>query len=100
MNEYRKAFRIIWNIISILILLSIVIIIFVPQPFILKSLPVCEWQRVYDKPCYFCGMGRALTSLAHGHIYKAISFNWLSIPFVILLLANEIIWVLNRRKKS
>lgn len=98
-NEYGKAFRIIWDVISISIMLGIIFLLFIPQTIFLKLLPICEWQKTTHQACFFCGMGRALTSIAHGQLNIAVKFNLFSIPFSLLLVWNEMLWLLSIKKR-
>jgi hypothetical protein len=99
-NEYQKAFRIIWHVVSILIFLGFLLFIFVPQSIILKILPICVYQQTSQQSCLLCGMGRALILMTRGHLSDAASFNQFSIPFVLVLLWNEILWFLYIIKKK
>jgi hypothetical protein len=96
MNEYGKAFQIIWDIISILIIIGMLVMLFIPRSLILSNLPVCQSQSILHKPCFMCGMSRSLIQIAHGHFREASTLNQWSFPFSLLLLWNEVLWLLKK----
>jgi hypothetical protein len=99
-NEYRKAFLIVWNIVSIVILFGFLCLILLPQSFILKTLPICVYQQANQQACFLCGMGRALILIARGYFSAAMGMNHLSLPFVMLLVWNEILWLLYLKRSD
>lgn len=53
-----------------------------------KRLPVhTSCGAITGLPCIFCGMTRALHALLNGNFTEAIYFNWLAIPFLIVIVS-------------
>src|SRR4051812_39505015 len=49
---------------------------------------LCLWSRLVGRPCLACGTTRALCCLAHGDLYRALTYNR-----NVLLLAPALLWI-------
>ncbi|HXG01259.1 MAG TPA: hypothetical protein VNL69_10735, partial [Bacteroidota bacterium] len=59
MKEFTTAFRIVWYIISVGLLLLLAAPFLVPEKTLLSSTPVCRWKALYNRECALCGMSTA-----------------------------------------
>ena len=66
--EYRSR-------ISIAALVSIVLLVFVPEQAWASMPSVCLFRNLFHVECLGCGMTRALAAAAHGNFSVAIAFN-------------------------
>ena len=88
--ELKKAFFIVWLVLSVIILLTLATpFLFSPET-INRFKPKCEWKEKYNKECPFCGMTRSFILISEGKISKADRTNKFSIYLYTLFIINEI----------
>ena len=61
---------------------------------VLSSKITCPFKIIFQIPCPFCGMTRAIDSLLKLHIKESINYNILLIPLLISILIIDIIYII------
>lgn len=87
--EIKKAFIIVWFIISFVIFLMLLFPFILPNNTILSIVPTCEWKIKYHKDCSLCGMTTAFILLSEGHIKAALTYNKGCLFLYMLFIINE-----------
>jgi hypothetical protein len=64
-----------------------------PTAWIESGPPLCVSRLLFDVECWGCGTTRALSSLLHGELGRALSFHRASPLVALLLLAAIVRWV-------
>ena len=87
--EWRKAFRIVWFVLSA-IMLGALIAPWAFTPAQLASvIPPCEWKARYHRECLLCGMTTAFFRISQGEFAEAMRANRGSVPLYFVLACNE-----------
>lgn len=92
-TELKRAFRIVWIIISSALILVLLSPFALPRETLLQSVPTCEWKAKYNRECILCGMSTAFILLSEGRVSEARETNDASLPLYSLMCLNEIVLV-------
>jgi len=90
--------KIVWYIISSLIILLLLALLFLNNYTFLYLSPKCTSILLYNKPCFLCGTTRAFIEIKNLNFNKAYFYNALSIPLFILFLINSYLYILSLKK--
>ena len=93
-----KEVKIVWYIISSLIILLLIVTFCFSNSTLLKISPRCTSILLYNKPCFLCGTTRAFIEIKLLNFKKAYLYNSLSIPIFFLLLINSYLYILSFKK--
>ena len=88
--ECKQAFRIVWLVVSLLILGALAAPFALGRERVSRLVPVCEWKRQYGRECPFCGMTSSFLDISEGHFGDASHANRAGIPLYFLFVSNEI----------
>ena len=88
--ECKQAVRIVWLVISLLILGALAAPFALGRDRVARLVPVCEWKSKYGRECAFCGMTTSFLDISEGHFGDATHANRASIPLYFLFVLNEI----------
>jgi hypothetical protein len=82
------------SLISIAAVLVIAVFAAIPQTTWSSLPPVCAFRNLLGVECFGCGMTRALSAAAHGHLKEAISLNEgvLVVAPLLLAMALQRLW--------
>ena len=93
-----KEVKIVWYIISSLIILLLISLFFLNSNTLLNISPNCTSILLYNKSCFLCGSTRAFVEIKNFNFSKAFYFNVLSIPMFILFIINSLLYILSLKK--
>ena len=97
---FFKEVKIVWSIISILIILLLISLFFLNSSTLLYMSPKCTSILLYNKPCFLCGTTRAFLEIKNFNFSKANFYNTFSIPLFSLFLINSLLYILSFKKSS
>lgn len=94
MNQLRKdllfSLRIVWLIVSFVILLILTTPFTLGSERAAKLAPVCQSRARFGRECAFCGMTTAFIAISGGRLRDAERSNHGSIPLYALFVVNEL----------
>jgi hypothetical protein len=90
--------KIVWYIISSLIILLLISLFFLNSNTLLYLSPKCTSILLYNKPCFLCGTTRAFVEIKNLNFSKAFFFNVLSIPLFLMFIINSLLYILSLKK--
>ena len=96
---FFKEVKIVWSIISILIILLLISLFFLNSSTLLYMSPKCTSILLYNKPCFLCGTTRAFVEIKNFNFSKANFYNTFSIPLFSLFIINSLLYILSFKKK-
>ena len=88
--EARQSLRIVWFVVSLVILAALTAPFALGSDRIARLLPPCEWKVKYQRECAFCGMTTAFINISHGQFNDAQRANHAGIPLYLLFVSNEL----------
>lgn len=91
-NEFREPFYIVWNLISICMVLFLVVLFVLDSSLLLVAAPICP-SKLKGTECMLCGMTRAFLKIKEGDFSLAYQFNRGSIILFSLIVVNSIIFI-------
>ena len=92
MNDFLKAIKYTWIIISILLLIGLILIFLLPENIILKNSPQCISMKYYKTECSLCGSTRAFICISHLKFNEAFKLNRSSIFLFRIFFLNSLIF--------
>jgi hypothetical protein len=100
-RDLRAALRIVWMVLSLLILMILAAPFVVGRERAATLAPVCDRQARYGLDCPLCGMTTSFLDISRGEFGAARNANRGGIPLYLSFVSNEI-WALIfvRRKRS
>ena len=84
------ALRIVWLIVSVVILLILVAPFVLGSERVAKLAPVCQSKLRDGTPCSFCGMTTSFLAISGGRLHDAGRANRGGIPLYALFVINEV----------
>jgi hypothetical protein len=98
-GEFRKAFIIVWLVLSVGILAILITPLLATPEQISAVIPPCEYKARYHRECLFCGMTTAFFEISRGNFHAAEQSNGGSVPLYAAFVANEFTLLLFWRKR-
>jgi hypothetical protein len=89
-REVLRAGKAAWLILSGIVMLAMLAIIAVPPGLLYAAIPECDWQRLYGRPCFMCGMTHAFVALARGDPAAARGYHPWSPLLLGLVVVNQL----------
>jgi len=86
-----KELKIVWLIISCLLLVLFVVLYTFDGQLILSYTPTCYSIKYYNKPCILCGMSRAFIKIANFQFAEAYALNKYSVCLYFSFFINLIL---------
>jgi uncharacterized protein with ACT and thioredoxin-like domain len=88
---YKKAFLLVWLIISIIMLFSLITPFVLSENTVYKITPKCQWKEKYNRECIMCGLTSAFIHISKGEIAEASRHNRGGIYLFSIFIANLIV---------
>lgn len=98
--ELKQALRIVWLVVSLLILFALIAPFAFGRDRVASIVPVCEWKSKYGRQCAFCGMTTSFLDISDGRLGDATHANRAGIPLYLLFVSNEVGWAAFARRKG
>jgi Protein of unknown function (DUF2752) len=87
--ELKQALRIVWLVVSLLILGALAAPFTLGRERVARLVPICEWKSRYGRECAFCGMTTSFLDISEGRFGEATHANRAGIPLYLLFVSNE-----------
>ena len=88
--DARQALKIVWLVVSLLILAALTAPFALGQERLAHLLPPCEWKVKYHRECPFCGMTTSFIDISEGQFGNAHRANRAGIPLYCAFASNEL----------
>ena len=99
-EDVRRAFRIVWMTLSLVILAMLVSPFTLGRERLARLVPACEWKVKYGRECGFCGMTTSFLDISEGRLGEASHANHAGIPLYLVFVVNEICALAYIRRKG
>lgn len=99
----HKALRILYLGQTFILTFTFICLAIIPTDFIGHYLTICIFKNLFGKECLGCGMIRAISSILHGNLVPAISYNKLVViffPILCLILIGNMVSIFLSFKRN
>jgi Protein of unknown function (DUF2752) len=100
MRDLRLALRMVWMVLSLLILTILAAPFIVGRDRLGALVPVCERKASYGRECPFCGMTTSFMEISRGEFGEARKANRAGIPLYSIFVSNEVGALIFVRRKG